>query len=273
MTPLEMKTRTSAEQAEVQSRPARRAGRLEGRRIAITGGGSGIGRAVAERCFAEGAVVSVLGRRHDQLAQVQKLTGGFAISADLRVEGETVRAIDECARRMGGIDGLVNAVGVLDVCTLEESDLARWNASILANLTAPFLASRAAVPHLREAADAGAGSAIVNIAALAALMPGVSSPGYSAAKAGLLQYSRTIAAELGPAIRVNCVCPGAVDTPMTNGFLAMPDVSREHFISRYRLGRMAEADEVANVVAFLLSDEASCVIGSTFVADGGRAYR
>ena len=273
MTALPPSPRHPADEPAVRRGDGRRPGRLEGRRIVISGGGSGIGRAVAERCFAEGAVVSVVGRRPEPLAQVQQLIGGHAVSADLRNEDEAVRAVDECARRMGGIDGLVNAVGVLDVCTFEQSDLARWNASILANLTAPFLVSRAALPHLRAAAEAGAGSAIVNIAALAALMPGVSSPAYSASKAGLLQYSRTIAAELAPAIRVNCVCPGAVDTPMVSGFLSMPDVDREHFISRYRLGRLAGPDEIANVVAFLLSDEAACVIGSTFVADGGRAYR
>lgn len=248
-------------------------GRLRGRRIVITGGGTGIGRAVAEDCVAEGATICVLGRRREQLEQVRALTGGFAISVDLRDETMATRAIDECAQHMAGIDGLVNAVGVLDVCTLEENDLVRWNESIAANLTAPFLACRAALRHLREAANSGESAAIVNIAALAGLMPGVSSAGYSAAKAGLLQYSRTIAAELGPAIRVNSVCPGAVDTPMTNGYLAMPKVDRHGFISRYALGRLACAHEVANVVTFLLSSEASCVIGSNFVVDGGRAYR
>lgn len=248
-------------------------GRLQGRRIAITGGGTGIGRAVAERCVAQGATICVLGRRQEQLEQVRALTGGFTVSVDLRDEKMTIRAIDECARHMNGLDGLVNAVGVLDVCTVEESDLARWNESIAANLTAPFLACRAALRHLQEAANAGESAAIVNIAALAALMPGVSSAGYSAAKAGLLQYTRTIAAELAPAIRVNSVSPGAVDTPMTNGFLARPEVDRETFVSRYALGRLARADEVANVVSFLLSSEASCVIGSNFVVDGGRAYR
>ncbi|WP_107313331.1 MULTISPECIES: SDR family NAD(P)-dependent oxidoreductase [Burkholderia cepacia complex] len=268
MTSLGINTTAAAESAY----PVRK-GRLEGRRIAITGGGTGIGRAVAELCSTEGAVISVLGRRSEHLAHVQAMTGGFAVSVDLRDENATTRAIDDCVRWMGGLDGLVNAVGALDVGKLEETNLTRWNESILVNLTAPFLACRAALPHLRNAADAGKSAAIVNIAALAALMPGVSSAGYSAAKAGLLQYSRTIAAELAPDIRVNCVCPGAVDTPMTSGFLATSTADREGFISRYALGRMAQADEIANVVAFLLSSDASCVIGSTFVADGGRSYR
>ena len=272
MTSLDLIMAAAAAKVPEQVGPARK-GRLEGRRIAITGGGTGIGRAVAELCASEGAITAVLGRRMDQLTQVQALTGGIAVSVDLRDEEATTRAIDECARGMGGLDGLVNAVGALDVGKLEQTDLARWNESLQVNLTAPFLASRAALRHLRSAAAAGKSAAIVNIAALAALMPGVSSAGYSAAKAGLLQYSRTIAAELAPDIRVNCVCPGAVDTPMTNGFLAMPDSDRAGFISRYALGRMARADEIANVVVFLLSSEASCVIGSTFIADGGRSYR
>lgn len=250
-----------------------RNGRLAGRRIVITGGGTGIGRAVAELCVAEGATITVLGRRQEQLTAVQNEVGGFAVCVDLRQEEEATRAIDQCAELMGGIDGLVNAVGVLDVCKFEESNLKRWNESLLSNLTAPFLSCRAAIPHLRKAAENGPSSAIVNIAALAGLVPGVSSAGYSAAKAGLLQFGRTIAAELTPFIRVNSVCPGAVDTPMTNGYLSMPDVDRERFVSRYAMGRMARADEIATVVAFLLSHEASYVIGSTIVVDGGRAYR
>lgn len=248
-------------------------GRLEGRRIAITGGGSGIGRAIAERCVQEGAAVSVIGRRAEKLAEVQALTGAHAIRADLREESAATQAIEDSAQLMNGLDGLVNAAGVLDVCRFEEINLERWNESILINLTVPFLACRAALPHLHQAIKAGKSPAIVNIAALAALMPGVSSAGYSAAKAGLLQFSRTIAAELGPAIRVNSICPGAVDTPMTNSFLETPGADRDAFISRYKLGRLADAAEIAAIATFLLSSEASSVIGSTIVADGGRAYR
>lgn len=250
------------------------AGRLQGRRIAVTGGGSGIGRAVALWCAQEGAAVAVLGRRAETLAEVVAETGGFMQPADLRDEQSATAAIDACAQHLGGLDGLVNCVGVLDVGGLEGLDLARWNASLLANLTAPFLCCRAALRHLREVARTGNDAAIVNVAALAALRPGVSSAAYSAAKAGLLQFSRTIAAELAPAIRVNCVCPGAVDTPMTQGFLAdKPPAAGQSFVARYALGRLAQPQEIAGLVGFLLSDEASCVIGSTYVADGGRAYQ
>lgn len=250
------------------------AGRLQGRRIAITGGGTGIGRAVALRCAQEGASVAVLGRRMEMLTEVAEATGGFACAVDLRDESAATAAMETCARRLGGLDGLVNGVGVLDVGTLEDVDLARWNESLLANLTVPFLCCRAALRHLHSAAGAGQDAAIVNISALAALRPGVSSAGYSAAKAGLLQFSRTIAAELAPAIRVNCVCPGAVDTPMTQGFLqGKPPSTRDGFVARYALGRLACPQEIAALVSFLLSEDASCVIGSTYVADGGRAYQ
>lgn len=250
------------------------AGRLQGRRIVVTGGGSGIGRAVALRCAQEGASVAVLGRRPQMLAAVAAATGGFAHAVDLRDESAANAAMDACAQRLGGLDGLVNGVGVLDVGRLEDLDLPRWNESLLANLTVPFLCCRAALRHLRSAADAGSDAAIVNISALAALRPGVSSAGYSAAKAGLLQFSRTIAAELAPAIRVNCVCPGAVDTPMTQGFLkGKPSAARDGFVARYALGRLACPEEIAALVSFMLSDDASCVIGSTYVADGGRAYQ
>ena len=273
MNSAQINTDTLSMKPEGTGQPSQRDGRLLGRRIVITGGGTGIGRAIAERCSQEGAVVSIIGRRQERLSEVQAVTGGYSFCADLRDEDATTCAIHESAASMGGLDGLVNAIGVLDVCTLEECDLERWNESILTNLTAPFLACRAALPYLREAARDGKSAAIVNIAALAALMPGVSSAAYSAAKAGLVQYSRTIAKELGPEIRVNSVCPGAVETPMTDGFLSKDGVDRDGFISRYTLGRLSQPAEVANVVTFLLSSEASCVIGSNFIADGGRAFR
>lgn len=248
--------------------------RLAGRRIVIAGGGTGIGRAVALRCAQDGAATAVLGRRTEPLAEVAALTGGHFVSADLRQERAAIAAIDDCAARMGGLDGLVNCVGALDVGELEAIDLAQWTDSVQTNLTAPFLTCRAALPHLRRTAGAGHEAAIVNIAALAALRPGVSSSAYAAAKAGLVQFSRTIASELAPSIRVNCVCPGAVDTPMTNGFLQdKPESERASFVARYALGRMARPDEIAAVVSFLLSSEARCVIGSNYVVDGGRSYQ
>lgn len=248
--------------------------RLRGHRILVTGGGSGIGRAVALRCAQEGAHVAVVGRRAGPLAEVESLTGGVSLCADLRDEYAAARALDECARRMGGLDGVVNSAGVLSIGKVEELDAARWNDILLVNLTAPFFVCRAALPHLRRAAESGSSPAIVNVAALAALRPGVSSAAYSAAKAGLLQFSRTIATELAPSIRVNAVCPGAVDTPMMHGFLEdKPESVRDSFIARYALGRLGRPEEVAAVIAFLLSRDASCVIGSTYVVDGGRAYQ
>jgi len=245
-----------------------------GRRILVTGGGSGIGRAVALRCAQEGARVAVVGRRSEPLVEVASVTGGIPVCADLRDEHAAARAVDECAQRMDGLDGVVNSAGVLGIGKLEELDAAQWNESLLINLTAPFFVCRAALPHLRHAAQQGNSAAIVNVAALAALRPGVSSAAYSAAKAGLLQFSRTIAAELAPSIRVNAVCPGAVDTPMTSDFLeGKPRNVRDGFIARYALGRLARPEEIAAVIAFLLSSDASCVIGSTCVVDGGRAYQ
>ncbi len=244
--------------------------RLEGRKIVIVGGGTGIGKATAMRCCEEGAAVTVIGRRPEPLAAVAQLTGCHAVAADARDEVQIVSALQQSAELMGGIDGVANVAGVLATTPLEDLGLCEWEESLRSNLTAPYLVCRAALPYLRRSEK----SAIVNVAALAAIRPGVSSAAYSAAKAGLVQFSKTIAAQLGPAIRVNSVCPGVVDTPMTNGFLAdKSDAARSEFLGRYSTGRMSDPIDIANVILFLLSYEASSVIGSNYVIDGGRAYQ
>ncbi|WP_033923928.1 SDR family NAD(P)-dependent oxidoreductase [Sphingomonas sp. 35-24ZXX] len=244
--------------------------RMEGRKIVVVGGGTGIGRATAIRCAQEGAAVAVIGRRPEPLEEVAALTQGFAAAADARSEAGIRAAIDRAAQHMGGIDGLVNAVGVLATTPLDDLGLDEWEDSLRSNLTAPYLVCRAALPHLRAAGSA----AIVNVAALAAIRPGVSSAAYSAAKAGLVQFSKVIGAQLAPAIRVNSVCPGVVDTPMTSAYLNDKSESEAAaFLGRYSTGRMSDPVEIANVILFLLSDEASSMIGCNYIADAGRAFQ
>jgi NAD(P)-dependent dehydrogenase (short-subunit alcohol dehydrogenase family) len=190
--------------------------------------------------------------------------------ADARNSKDVRRALAEIDDRMGGLDGLVNAAGVLNTTRVDDLDDATWDAVLESNLTATFLVCREALPYLRRSPNA----AIANVAALAAVLPGVASVAYSAAKAGVIQLSKVLAAQLAPGIRVNSVCPGAVDTAMTRGFLddKSPE-QREAFIARYASKRLATPDELANLLCFLISNEASCITGSNFVADGGRAYR
>lgn len=243
---------------------------LSGARILITGGGSGIGRATAMLCAERGARIAVLGRRSAPLEELTAAVGGVAVSCDITDPIMVTAAVTHAANALEGIDGVVNAAGELDTTTIDAMSFARWNAVVQTNLAGAFLVSQAALPHLRRSSQAS----IVNVAALAAIRPGVASVAYSAAKGGLVQLSKTMAAQLAPAIRVNCVCPGAVDTAMTQGFLAdKSEAERATFVGRYACNRLAGAEEIAPLLAFLVSRDAAYVSGSNYVIDGGRAYQ
>lgn len=244
--------------------------RMADRHVLLCGGGSGIGRATALLCAREGAVVTVVGRRRAMVDEVASETGGHALSYDMADEAQAFEAVKEAAARMGGIDGLVNSIGGGDYGTLEDIDLAQWEQSFRNNLTPHYLACRAALPYLRK----GRNASIVNVAALAAITPGVTSAAYAAAKAGVVQFTKMIAAQ-APTIRANSVCPGAVRTQrMVDGFLANKSEAQiAAFVGRYACNRLAEPDEVANLILFLLSSEASYLTGCNYVADGGRSYR
>lgn len=240
------------------------------RRILVVGGGSGIGRAAALRCVNEGADVTIVGRRKERLTDVAAESNCHIFPADMRDPHEVHAAVRHAAEAMNGIDGVVNAAGVLDTTPAEAIDDELWNGVLAANLTATFLVCRETLPYLRRRP----GASIVNVAALAAIIPGVASVAYAAAKAGVIQLSHSLAAQISPAVRVNSVCPGAVDTDMTQGFLHdKGDEGRNAFVARYACKRLAAPDEIASLICFLLSDEASYITGSNFVADGGRAYR
>jgi len=238
--------------------------RLSGRRILITGGASGIGRATCELFTREGAVVAVLDR------DAARTGGAHAIAADVSDSASVTRAVQDAAQALGGLDGLVNAAGVYINRDLMNTTPDVWNTTIAVNLTGTFLCVQAAVPLLRQASRA----TIVNIASGVGLLPtGGSSTAYVASKGGVIAMTRALAAELAPAIRVNAVCPGAVETPMTDGTLrdtagaVIPAI-----VSRYALGRPAAPEEIAAGILFLTSHESSFVTGINMPVDGGRTY-
>lgn len=238
--------------------------RLTGRKILITGGASGIGRATCALFVQEGASVVVLDRNIADVADVR------AIAADVSDAGSVTRAMQEAAQVMGGLDGLVNAAGVFINKDLMGTDAQTWNTTIAVNLTGTFLCVQAAVPLLRQAAQA----TIVNLASGVGLLPtGGGSTAYVASKGGVIAMTRALAAELAPSIRVNAVCPGAVETPMTDGTLRdaagaiMPAI-----VNRYALGRPASPEEIAAAILFLISHESSFVTGVNLAVDGGRTF-
>lgn len=244
--------------------------RLEGRRIVVTGAASGIGAAVARLAAAEGARVACFDRDGAGAGTLAGSlpTQGHSEHVDVTDPDGVRRALDAAAKALGGIDGLVNSAGVVALGPITEISLETWRQVIDVNLTGTFLVSQAAVPHLRAATNA----AVVNIASAQALMPIAGAAAYAASKGGVQSLSKALAAELAPDIRVNCICPGLIDTPMNAGLKKAPEDGPPVPLDRYALRRWGQPDEIAASIIYLLSNDASYVTGATLAIDGGRTF-
>lgn len=236
-------------------------GRLKGRRIVITGAASGIGRATAHLFSQEGAALALLDRDQGGLAKTAGQTRAHCFAVDITDEEAVARTIDEAGQALGGIDGVVNAAGIMLTGKLDELPVASWRRTLDVNLTGTYLVVRSCLRWMSQAPNA----TVVNIASAAGLLP--NAPGltaYAASKGAVINLTRALAAELAPAIRVNSVCPGMVNTPMAEGFRAN--------VGNYALKRLAEPDEIARAILFLTSGDSSYVTGTTLAADGGRSF-
>ncbi|KQP23417.1 SDR family NAD(P)-dependent oxidoreductase [Pseudorhodoferax sp. Leaf267] len=236
-------------------------GRLAGRKLVVTGAASGIGKATARLLAQEGARLALLDLDAAGVQRTAAETGGCGLVVDISDEGGVDQAIDAAAAFLGGIDGVVNAAGIMTIGPVGETPVGVWRKTLEVNLTGTYMVTRSC---LRFMAAESAGS-VVNIASAAGLLP--NAPGltaYAASKGGVVNLTRALAAELAPKIRANCVCPGMVDTPMADGFRAN--------VGNYALKRVADPLEIARVVLFLTSAESSYVTGATLAADGGRSY-
>ena len=239
--------------------------RLGGQVALVTGGGSGIGAAVARRFAAEGALVVVMGRRPFPLEEVVAGTGGLAVPGDVTSPADVGRAIEAAVGRFGGLDVVVNNAG-------SESD--GWDESLAVHVTAPYVVAEAAAPHLA----ARGGGAIVNVSSVAGLVAGPGGSAYGTSKGAVIALTRSLAVRYGPqGIRVNALCPGWVRTPMSeremDSLAAAQGIDREDAFrlvsSHVPLRRVAEPEEIAVCCLFLASREASFVTGAVLVADGG----
>jgi meso-butanediol dehydrogenase/(S,S)-butanediol dehydrogenase/diacetyl reductase len=245
------------------------------RSVLVTGGGSGIGAAVARMMGQDGWEVCVAGRRVERLRQVAAAVDGHAVAADVTQPDQARRAVAECVARFGRLDALVISSGAGAGGAVLDQTLERFDRVVQTNLNGTFLVAQAALPHLLEARGA-----IVTVASLAGLRADPESAAYCASKAGLIMLTQCIALDYGPAgVRANCVCPGWIHTEMADA--AMDELAAARATDRvgaYALAvadvparRAGTAEEAAAAVAWLASPAASYINGAVLTVDGGAA--
>jgi NAD(P)-dependent dehydrogenase (short-subunit alcohol dehydrogenase family) len=249
--------------------------RVGGKIALVTGAGSGIGQAVCERLAAEGATVVVTSRTREHAeATARRITdGGAKVGATLVLDVGDRAAVDqvlkEAGARFGRIDILCNNAGVdlPNAPALQDVSDDEWDLVFRVNVSGMFWVCRAALPFMPD------GASIVNVGSMNSFVAWPNDTPYTASKGAVLQFTKGLALDLAPRrIRVNCVCPGIIDTPLTRSFIddaADPQAVIDEYNAVAPLGRMGTAQEVANCVVFLASDEASFVTGAALLVDGG----
>jgi NAD(P)-dependent dehydrogenase (short-subunit alcohol dehydrogenase family) len=248
--------------------------RLAGQTALITGGGTGMGRAIALSFSREGANVTVAGRRVEKLrevvSEIEKQGGqALAVSCDVTQSKDAERAVQESVARFGRLDVLVNNAGALHVSTVESIPEEDWDRLMLVNLKGPFLMSRAALPALRKAG----GGSIINIGSILGLIGMKGRAAYASSKGGVTMLTKAMALDHAHEnIRVNCICPSIVETELIRELFAsgaQGEAARRSRIAQIPLGRMGRPEDVADMAVFLASKESSWVTGVAIPLDGG----
>lgn len=245
--------------------------RLAGRVAIITGAASGIGRATALRFAHDGAAVVIADINRaggEACAQEIGAAGGRAlfVEADVSREHDLRAMIDAALQTYGRLDILHNNAFSNVAGAAADISAADWQATLDVTLTPVWQASKLAIPHLLRS-PAGV---ILNTASVHSIVGLTGSAAYQAAKGGVLSLTRALALELAPKVRVVAILPGAIETPAT---LSVPADEHAHFVSQVPLARMGQPAEIADVAAFLASDEASYITGTGIVVDGGYTTR
>ncbi len=243
-------------------------GRMKARKVLITGAASGMGREIARLFAAEGATLALLDRDASGVGEVAAALGAAGYRCDVTDRDGVNRIVATAGDAMGGIDGVVNAAGILDITPFADLDPASWDRMIAVNLTGPFNIIKAALPYL-TAADA---ATIVNIASVSALMPMPGTAGYSASKAGAAMFTKSIAMDLGPRIRANTICPGVIKTEMTRYLWENPEHTARA-ADRVALKRLGETTDIAKAALFFSTEDSGFTTGTELPVDGGFSWR
>ena len=253
--------------------------RLHGKVAIVTGAGSGIGRAAAERFAKEGAITvcaDIVASTAEEAAEsCRAASDSHAVEVDVASQESVERMVAETIERFGAVDVLYANAGVAGVGRVGDVDIDAWDRVIAINLKGAFLCARAVVAPM---IDRGGGS-IINQASIAALRGFSAIAPYTAAKGGVVALTRQMAIDYGgQGIRVNAICPGSVPTALVEQtyqeraeLLVDVDIEdmRTQIMARYPIGRLGELSDIANLALFLASDESAWITGGTFVADGG----
>ncbi len=245
--------------------------RLKDKVAIVTGGGTGIGKAISLRFAQEGAKVVAAGLDAPPLEEVVKQIEaaggeGLALRCDLRIVEDTRRVVDEALKRFSALHILVNNAAMVDLNrTIQEMTVEEWDGCLNASLRSVFLMTKWSAPAIRQAG----GGAIINLGSVGAVMPWAEGAAYCAAKGGVITLTKVMAIEFGPwKIRANAISPGAVMTPNLQRAI-------EHFRHEEKLNaksvlhRVGQPEEIANAAVFLASDEASYVTSANLFVDGG----
>ncbi len=247
------------------------AGRMENKVVIVTGGGSGIGRATCYRLRQEGAKVVVADLNQAGAEETRELMEGndqnSAVSrVDISRSSQVKQMVEDTVSKFGRLDGLVNGAAILirtpPLVDVEDVD---WDLTMDTNLKGTFYCCKYAIPAMLE----HGGGSIVNISSMSGVRGVAYSVPYAVSKAGVIHLTKVAAAQYThQGVRVNCIAPGGIDTPQMRGSTASAETFQERNVE-HPMGRVGRPDEVANLITWLTSEEASYVSGSTYIIDGG----